>query len=83
MIGRLLGHSEVQTTDRYAHLAADWVRDSAVCISESIAADILAGYPRHLNHPFPEVRGRVAEDEATERASAFPVQQHARTSWAR
>lgn len=25
MIGRLLGHSEVQTTERYAHLASDWV----------------------------------------------------------
>ena len=45
MIGRLLGHSEVQTTERYAHLAADWVRDSAVRTSESIAADILTGYP--------------------------------------
>ena len=39
MIGRLLGHSEVQTTERYAHLAADWVRESAIRISEDIATD--------------------------------------------
>ena len=50
MIGRLLGHSEVQTTERYAHLTADWVRDSAVRISESIAADILTGYSEQRSH---------------------------------
>ena len=44
MIGRLLGHSAVQTTERYAHLAADWVRESAVRILDSIADDILTGY---------------------------------------
>lgn len=43
MIGRLLGHSEVQTTKRYAHLASDWLKESAVRISESIAKDILTG----------------------------------------
>ena len=45
MIGRLLGHSEPQTTERYAHLDRDWVRETAVRISESIAADILPAYP--------------------------------------
>ena len=44
MIGRLLGHSELQATERYAHLDRDWVREAAVRISESIASDILAGY---------------------------------------
>ena len=44
MIGRLLSHTQVETTARYAHLAKDSVRDSAVRISESIAADILKGY---------------------------------------
>ena len=43
MIGWLLGHSEVQITERYAHLAADWVRESAVRISENIATEILHG----------------------------------------
>ena len=40
MIGRLLGHTQVETTARYAHLAEDSVRDSAVRISDSIAADL-------------------------------------------
>ena len=44
MIGRLLGHTQVETTARYAHLAKDSVHDSAVRVSESIAADILEGY---------------------------------------
>ena len=41
MIGRLLGHANVETTARYAHLSQDSVRDSAVRVSDSIAADIL------------------------------------------
>ena len=42
MIGRLLGHAQVETTARYAHLAKDSVHDSAVRVSDSIAADIFA-----------------------------------------
>ena len=41
MIGRMLGHSKIQTTARYAHLARDSIRDSAVRVAASIAADIL------------------------------------------
>ena len=41
MIGRLLGHTQVETTARYAHLAKDSVHESAVRVSDSIAADIL------------------------------------------
>ena len=44
MIGRLLGHTQVETTARYAHLAKDSVHDSAVRVSESIATDILEAY---------------------------------------
>ena len=40
MIGRLLGHTQVETA-WYAHLAEDSLRDSAVRDSDSIAADIL------------------------------------------
>ena len=40
MIGRLLGHTQVETTARYAHLAEDSVRGSAVRVSDSIAADL-------------------------------------------
>ena len=41
MIGKPLGHTQVETTARYAHLVEDSLRDSAVRISDSIAADIL------------------------------------------
>ena len=44
MIGRLLGHTQVETTARYAHLARDSVQESAGRISDSIAADILSGW---------------------------------------
>ena len=37
MIGCLLGHTQVETTARYAHLAKDSLRETAVRISESIA----------------------------------------------
>ena len=45
MIGRLLGHSKIQTTARYAHLARDSVRESADRVAASIAADILPPEP--------------------------------------
>ena len=38
IIGRLLGHSQVQTTQRYAHLAPDPLRDSADRITEEISS---------------------------------------------
>ena len=43
MIGKLLGHTQVQTTARYAHLARDSVKASASKIADSIGADILTG----------------------------------------
>ena len=39
-IARLLGHGQVSTTARYAHLARDAVQASASRVSESIAAEI-------------------------------------------
>ena len=41
MIGKLLGHSQVETTARYAHLARDSVQEAADRIADSIAVDIL------------------------------------------
>jgi integrase len=38
MIGKLLGHTQVQTTARYAHLAADPVKAAADQVSGRIAA---------------------------------------------
>ncbi len=38
MIGKLLGHTQVQTTARHAHLAADPVRLAANHVSAEIAS---------------------------------------------
>ena len=40
MIGKLLGHTQVQTTARYAHLARDTVKASAARIGDSINHDL-------------------------------------------
>ena len=41
MIGRLLGHSDIASTARYAHLARDAERVSAARVGDSIEANIL------------------------------------------
>ena len=41
VIGKLLGHSDIETTARYAHLARDSIHEAAERIADSIAADIL------------------------------------------
>jgi integrase len=38
IIGRMLGHTQAQTTQRYAHLAADPVKAAAAAVSGKIAA---------------------------------------------
>lgn len=43
MIGKLLGHTQVQTTARYAHLADNPIRDSANRISGEIARALFGG----------------------------------------
>ena len=40
MIGKLLGHRQVQTTARYAHLARESVKTSAARVAQSIATDM-------------------------------------------
>ncbi len=47
MIGKLLGHTQVETTARYAHLARDSVHEAAVRVADSIATDILGEDWRH------------------------------------
>jgi integrase len=42
MIGKLLGHTQVQTTARYAHLASDPVKGAADRISARLGAALLA-----------------------------------------
>ena len=41
MIGKLLGHTQVQTTARYAHLARDSIQTAAARITGSIGGDLL------------------------------------------
>ncbi|WP_428103023.1 hypothetical protein [Candidatus Rariloculus sp.] len=53
MIGKLLGHTQVQTTARYAHLAQDSVKESAARIAARIAASIgedILGVARGANN---------------------------------
>ena len=41
VIDRLLGHSDIEATARYAHLAQDSLHETAERIADSIAADVL------------------------------------------
>ena len=41
VIGKLLGHSDIETTARYAHLAQHSIHETAERVAGSIAADIL------------------------------------------
>ena len=41
MIGTLLGHTQVQTTVRYAHLARDSIQNAAARITESIGCNLV------------------------------------------
>lgn len=45
MIGALLGHSQVTTTTRYAHLAKDTEKAAAAKVGRSIGADIMPEEP--------------------------------------
>ena len=40
MIGKLLGHTQVQTTARYAHLGRNSVKVAVVRISDSLEVDM-------------------------------------------
>ena len=43
MIGKLLGHTQVQTTARYAHLVRDSIQNAASRITHGIGGDLLGG----------------------------------------
>ena len=61
MIGKLLGHSQIQTTARYAHLARGAVKVSAAKVAASIGEDILSGdsfAPRRRAGHCPRPAGR-------------------------
>ena len=42
MIGKLLGHTQAQTTARYAHLARDSIQNAASRITGSIGRNLLS-----------------------------------------
>ena len=63
MAGRLLGYFTERATERYAHLASDWLKESVVCITERIVQNILTGYPALKPETLGEGRGgRIEED---------------------
>jgi integrase len=57
VIGKLLGHSHAATTQRYAHLANDPVKEASECIGATISAALAGHKPeapsliRHGNEP--------------------------------
>ena len=51
MIGKLLGHTQVQTTARYAHLARDSIQTAAARITGSIGGNLLAEPAERLDRP--------------------------------
>jgi hypothetical protein len=72
MIGKLLGHTQVQTTARYAHLAADPVKAAAERVSSNIAALINAktGEVVQLLPRIGEPRGALSSGSADEASPA-------------
>ena len=52
-VGRLLGHADIGSTERYAHLADEYVREAAGRIS-GIVSDAMAGRGKEADH---EVQG--------------------------
>ncbi len=57
MIGKLLGHSKIQTTARYAHLARDSVKESAARVAASIGADLSGEAPHRTPVRNPGAQG--------------------------
>lgn len=45
MVGKLLGHSQIQTTMRYAHLADDPVREAAERVSATLNNSLMQSFP--------------------------------------
>lgn len=50
MIGKLLGHTQVQTTARYAHLARDSIQNAAARITGSVGGNLAPDDARASHH---------------------------------
>ena len=62
MIGKLLGHTQVQTTARYAHLARDSIQTAAARITGSINGNLM-GEEAESTTQRKELTGRNREPE--------------------
>ncbi len=51
MIGKLLGHTQVQTTACYAHLARDSMQTAASRITENIGGNLLGEPDKDIAQP--------------------------------
>ena len=51
VIGKLLGHTQVQTTTRYAHIARDSIQTAAARITGSIGGNLLAEPAERVDQP--------------------------------
>jgi integrase len=69
MIGKLLGHSQVQTTARYAHLASDPVKRAATKISGRLAL-ALFGAVGNPSAKKPGQSSKLIDDETDDTAAA-------------
>ncbi len=49
-VGRLLGHADTGSTERYAHLADEHVREAAGRISGIVGGALTAGRKREADH---------------------------------
>ncbi|MDL2226229.1 tyrosine-type recombinase/integrase [Deltaproteobacteria bacterium OttesenSCG-928-M10] len=57
IVGKILGHTQATTTQRYAHLEANPARKAAEEAAAKIAQAMKAG-PQGRDHPFPAPEGR-------------------------
>ena len=75
MIGKLLGHTQVQTTARYAHLVSDPMKKAANKISDRLASALFGGlttseHPAEQERPPPVASQRSSRSEARSPAGA-------------
>jgi integrase len=72
MIGKLLGHTQVQTTARYAHLANDPVKSAAGRVSDTIGAAMLGKEkpPKSTERPKKRISATPSKRKATRAQAA-------------
>ncbi|MDX3966922.1 MAG: tyrosine-type recombinase/integrase [Bradyrhizobium sp.] len=76
MIGKLLGHTQVQTTARYAHLANDPVKTAAGRVSDAIGAAMLGKEkkPKRTGTPKKRKAATASRRKVTQEAVAITAE---------